>query len=150
MALTSGTCLGPYEILSPIGKGGIVEAIQIVTHPGQAGWPRWSPDGGWLAFFGPPGVWRVPTSGGEPEFLTKASSAPLWSRDGKRIYFAGVDEMAGNVWALSLEDRSERQMTGLSGRRVWLYEDSLATDGQYLYFTWLEDVGDIRVMDVVQ
>ncbi len=58
--------------------------------------------------------------------------------------------MAGNVWALSLEDRSERQMTGLSGRRVWLYEDSLATDGQYLYFTWLEDVGDIWVMDVVQ
>ena len=39
-------------------------------------------------------------------------------------------------------------MTDLTGRRGSLLE-SLASDGQYLYFAWHEDIGDIWVMDVV-
>ena len=40
-------------------------------------------------------------------------------------------------------------MSDFSGKRGNPGVYALATDGQYLYFTWEEDLGDIWVMDVV-
>lgn len=40
-------------------------------------------------------------------------------------------------------------MTDLSGRRGSMGPLALATDGNYLYFTWEDDLGDIWVIDVV-
>ena len=92
----------------------------------------------------------MPTSGGEPEFLTDAPYAgQRWSRDGERVFFTGRGENAGNVWAVSVEDRVTRAMTDLAGRSGTLGAFARATDGRYLYFTWQEDLGDIWVMDVV-
>jgi Tol biopolymer transport system component len=72
--------------------------------------------------------------------------APRWSPDGKHLYYTAP---SGNVWAVSLEDGREYRVTNLVGRNGavgW----GKATDGQYLYFSWWEDDGDIWVMDVVQ
>ena len=41
-------------------------------------------------------------------------------------------------------------MTDFEGKRGDLGSWALATDGDYLYFTWQEDIGDIWVMDVVR
>ena len=93
--------------------------------------------------------------------MIDALSAPLWSTDGKRLFFVRWGEL--DVWALSLEDRRERQIADLKGgigeaafgfrpgRSALgaLEEDSLAADSQYLYFAWEQEVGDIWVMDVV-
>jgi Tol biopolymer transport system component len=88
--------------------------------------------------------------GGEPEILSEQGGyAPRWSPDGKVLYFPGAAERAGNLWALSLEDRREYPITDLAGRRGSL-QYGLATDGKYLYFLWWEDVGDIWVMDVAR
>ncbi len=59
-------------------------------------------------------------------------------------------DINANIWAVSLEDGREYPVTDLSGRHGSLYKFSLATDGDYLYFDWEEDLGDIWVMDVVQ
>ena len=70
-----------------------------------------------------------------------------WSPDGSTIYLYGTDD----IWAISAEDGSERQMTDLRGRTgegIGGYASS--TDGRYLYFTWEENLGDIWVMDVVR
>ena len=40
-------------------------------------------------------------------------------------------------------------MTAFEGRRGSVTGYAYATDDQYLYFTWEEDLGDIWVMDVV-
>ena len=40
-------------------------------------------------------------------------------------------------------------MTDFEERRGSLGVFALATDGDYLYFTWQENIGDIWVMDVV-
>ena len=40
-------------------------------------------------------------------------------------------------------------MTDLVGRPGTLRGICLATDDQYLYFCWREDLGDIWVMDVI-
>ncbi len=61
------------------------------------------------------------------------------------IYFLGLSD----IWVVSLEDEAERPLTDFSGKRGNLGSFALATDGQYLYFTWEEDLGDIWVMDVV-
>jgi len=51
---------------------------------------------------------------------------------------------------LSIKDRSERAVTNLVGKRGTLGIMQPATDGEFLYFPWRDDLGDIWVMDVVQ
>jgi TolB protein len=123
------------------------EARQL-TNAEEDWQPGWSPDGEWIVLQGGGlGLRRVPTSGGEPEFWTDAPYAgQRWSRDGQRVFFSGRGETAGNVWAVSVEDRAMRAMTDLAGRSGTL--GNRATDGRYLYFAWQEDLGDIWVMDV--
>jgi len=90
----------------------------------------------------------VPATGGDPELLGTAkigSEDFVWSRDGQSIYSIGP----ANIWALSLQDRAERAVTNLEGRRGHLGV-GLGTDDRYLYFTWHEDLGDLWVMDVVR
>jgi hypothetical protein len=48
-----------------------------------------------------------------------------------------------------MEDGREYPVTDLTGR-LGDQGHSIATDGEYLYFTWEEVLGDIWVMDVVR
>ena len=94
-------------------------------------------------------LYVVPAEGGEAKQLTTDGHAwrPHWSPDGKEVFFEGIEDKAGNLWAVSVEGGVERALTDFSGKRGSLAR--LATDGEYLYFTWEEDLGDIWVMDVV-
>ena len=69
-----------------------------------------------------------------------------WSPDSKDVYFTD----SGNLWALSIESGVERQLTDLAGKRGTTGLYAIDTDGEYVYFTWRDDLGDIWVMDVVQ
>ena len=48
-----------------------------------------------------------------------------------------------------MEEGREYPVTDLADRygSLWLFD--MATDGEYLFFIWKEDLGDIWVMDVV-
>jgi len=50
---------------------------------------------------------------------------------------------------LTVEDGTSRAISDHSGRRGVLERDALASDEDYLYFSWAENLGDIWVMDVV-
>jgi len=56
------------------------------------GFPRWSPDGTWIAFHGDPDgrpdVFVVPAAGGRPRMLIKGATYPTFSRDGQWVYAA--------------------------------------------------------------
>jgi Tol biopolymer transport system component/serine/threonine protein kinase len=127
---------------------------QVAPHPAGDYHPTWSADGRWLAFVstrgGHPQVWRVATEGGDPQMIISATGlSARWSIDGRHIFFAGPEQQS--FWAYSVTDRTQRPITNLVGRRGMLGVGQMpASDGQFLYFAWRDDLGDLWVMDVVQ
>jgi len=111
-------------------------------------YPDYSPDGRWIVArsLGFGRIWRIPSEGGEAEPITEADGMyTAWSPNGKELYFW----RAGDIWARSMGEGTERAVTSFEDRRGGPGEN-LATDGEYLYFNWREDVGDVWVMDVEQ
>ena len=124
---------------------------RLTDYAGSDMWPAWSPDGRWIVFqsdrAGENRLWRVGAEGGEPEPLTERYSyLPKWAPGGETVFFRGRRQ-SQEFWAITLEDRAERLVADLSGKPG--IQGQYATDGEYLYFTWEERLGDIWVMDVV-
>ena len=94
-------------------------------------------------------MWRVPAEGGSAEPLARRQGTPgQWSSDGQELYFSGGGDSQRGLWAFSMEEGTEYPLTDLTGR-PGQPGPALDADGEYLYFTWQEDLGDIWVMDVV-
>ena len=115
--------------------------------------PEWSRQGNGLVFVDwgeSHSLWYQEQLDVEPRRLTeKTGEYATWSIDGSEVYFIATGDRAGDIWAVSLDDGSEQPMADLSGRIGQLFRNTLATDGNYLYFVWQENLGDIWVMDVV-
>ena len=108
----------------------------------------WSPDGEWIAFWNADGgPQRVRPSGDDATSLPVSGGGHYrWSPDSKSVLYTAD----GDLWVASLENGRERRLTDLAGKRGSLYEWAPDTDGEYVYFTWHDNVGDIWVMDVVE
>src|SRR6476620_2662397 len=89
-------------------------AIRLTSHPGVESYPRFSPDGNWIAFTGQydgdEQVYVIPSGGGEPKQLTfYPSRGPLaprwgldnqvdgWTRDGRIVFRSERDS-----WSLPI------------------------------------------------
>jgi Tol biopolymer transport system component len=130
------------------------EVEQITDHPTVDAMVKWSPDGKSLLFLSSREervrLWRLDVGDGSLQRLTNGPAAySIWSRDGEKIYFTGALERARrDIWEVPAGGGAERTVTDLSGKHGNLGLEALATDGEYLYFTWEEDLADIWVMDV--
>ena len=110
-----------------------------VTHfdSGFSGSPRWSPDGGSIAFDheGNQG-WRIfviANDGSEVRKLTAddtTENIPSWSADGKWIYYASNRTGRFEVWKAPVKGGKGIQVTRNGG-----YTAFESTDGQSLYYT---------------
>ena len=114
-----------------------------------AAFSDWSPDGQWLLYTGVSGrdfqLWKIPAEGGESELLVERSSmAGKWSLDGKTILYT----RAGNLWEYDVEEKLERQLTDFTGKRGSFGMGRVVSDGEFIYFNWGENTGDLWVMDV--
>jgi tricorn protease len=70
------------------------EARRLTSHPGDELYPKFSPDGKWIAFTGEydgnSDVYVIPSEGGEPRRLTYHPAADLvlgWTADSKKVLF---------------------------------------------------------------
>jgi Tol biopolymer transport system component len=99
------------------------DARQLTSGPGRRQTlPAWSPDGRHIAFESTSvstrtDIWVVPTDGGTPRQMTNdpgAENAPMWSRDGKRIYFVsnrGGPASWGDAWQIPAEGGAPTRIT---------------------------------------
>jgi Tol biopolymer transport system component len=111
--------------------------------------PDWSPDGRWITFGRRGGIWRASLDGSTvEEVVSPSSTVGRWAPDGKKLYY--MSTALDNIWSMSLADGSKQPFTDLQGRPGQLGFLALATDGEYVYFTWRQDLSDIWLMDVVQ
>lgn len=130
------------------------EARQITTEASTDYYPQWSPDGKWIFFASlrgqrPYRLWKMPASGGASELAMKGPAHYFrWSKNGRYIYFFGIERGDNDLWRLTLDDGSERRMTRFSQRPGSPGVNALAVDERYLYFTWRNDIGDLWVMGV--
>jgi Tol biopolymer transport system component len=113
---------------------------------GDAVQPSWSPHGFRIAYWGisPSGqrvIWTVPASGGEAVQVTAGTSVdwnPVWSPDGRHLYFASDRSGVTNLWRLPIDERSGRVLgrpepVTTSGQASMLL--SLSRDGRHIVYT---------------
>src|SRR5437867_7791213 len=114
MALNAGSRLGPYEIVAPIGAGGMGEVYKarrvVVPSPSAQtvlSYPRVSPDGRWLAYGSSESgrsqlyVTSFPSGSGKWQVSITGGDMAAWRRDGREVYFAGGSELqAADVTAV--------------------------------------------------
>ncbi len=76
--------------------------------------PNWSPHGDRLAYWGIPrggqrDIWTVGARGGEPVAVTNDPALdwnPVWSPDGRYLYFASDRGGSMNLWRVPIDERS--------------------------------------------
>lgn len=118
-------CYGGDLWSAPAGGG---TAIRLTAHPGIEQFPRFSPDGRWIAFTGQydgdEQVYVIPAEGGVPRQLTfypaRGPNAPRngwdnqvmgWTRDGKSVLFNTIRDAGGaarrNLYTVPFEGGHE-------------------------------------------
>ena len=135
----------------PSGLGGEIwksnadgsDPISLTSLGGNAGTPRWSPDGKWIAFDYRPGarsqIYVMDSGGHSLHQITTDNSnqvVPSWSRDGKSVYFASNRTGTYEVWRRELETGRETQLTHHQGiAPVESY------DGKTIYYSKFDGAG---------
>jgi dipeptidyl aminopeptidase/acylaminoacyl peptidase len=104
------------------------EKKKIAGEPGAADNARWSPDGKWIAFTGTPDrdpgpstsfLYLYPADGGTPKQLSPkfdlSVGTPVWSRDGKTIYFSTNVLEAIELYSADVGSGAVKQLTTRGG-----------------------------------
>ena len=80
---------------------------------GDAVQPQWSPHGYRIAYWanrdGQRDIGTIPAGGGEPVFVTNDTAMdwnPIWSPDGRFLYFSSDRGGSMNLWRIGIDERS--------------------------------------------
>jgi eukaryotic-like serine/threonine-protein kinase len=123
----------------------LVSGKKRVVTAGDATQPSWSPHGRRIAYWGlhqggQRDLWTIAASGGTATPVTNDAAFdwnPVWSPDGKYLYFASDRGGSMNLWRIAIEEESGRVLgtpepvTTPSSNSGFL---SFAADGQQLVY----------------
>ncbi|MCI0617101.1 hypothetical protein L0244_29340, partial [bacterium] len=126
---------------------------------GDAVHPQWSPYGSRIAFWGLWGeggqrdIWSISSTGGEPVKITTSPAVdwnPVWSPDGKFLYFSSDRGGSMNIWRVPIDETSGKT-TGdpkpVTSPSIWSGFLSISQDGKYLTYTALERRSNIQKLE---
>ena len=104
------------------------EKRKLVENLGSDDNARWSPDGQWIAFTGSPdkpggvaptNLYLVAASGGMPKRIAASFDLnvgnPVWSRDGKAIYFSSNILQSNEVFSCDVASGAVKQLSRRGG-----------------------------------
>ncbi|HKQ76103.1 MAG TPA: protein kinase [Blastocatellia bacterium] len=111
----------------------------------DAAQPQWSPHGHRIAYWGTRpdtqrDIWTRPAQGGEPVAVTNDEAPdwnPIWSPDGRYLYFVSERKGSMNLWYVALDERTgqtrgEPELIATSA--VYSQHPTLSRDGRRLAY----------------
>ena len=114
---------------------------------GDAVQPSWSPDGRRIAYWrvragsAQREIWTLPAAGGEPELAVAGKAAellwcPVWSPEGRHLYFAADRSGAMGLWRVRIDARSgavRSEPQQILVPATWSALPSLSADGRIAF-----------------
>ena len=135
------------------------EAVQNLSK-GNAVQPSWSPNGHRIAYVGRlaagPGqgvqmhIWTMPAGGGEPTAVTGGTAAdwcPVWSRDGKHLYFVSDRSGSMNLWRVRVDEASGKptgEPEAIVTPSTYLAHPSISADGKRIAYVNKSETQNIQ------
>ncbi|HXJ91176.1 MAG TPA: protein kinase [Candidatus Binatia bacterium] len=116
-------------------------------YEGDAVLASWSPHNQRIAFthrLGNPArtaIWTIPVSGGTPKPVTSERATnwnPVWSPDGKYLYFSSDRRGSMNLWRVRIDEASGEtrgEPEAITTPAPYLAHPSLSADGRHIAFT---------------
>jgi Tol biopolymer transport system component/DNA-binding winged helix-turn-helix (wHTH) protein len=140
------------------------DSHKLVTTPGRALWPRWSPDGNRLRFTvgGQPNtlatLWEVAADGSNLHPLLEGWNSPAaeccgnWTLDGLHYVFQSTRDWRTDIWMLSEKqeslERARRNPTQLTFGPLNYYSPVPSPDGRKLFVVGEQQRGELVRYDM--
>jgi eukaryotic-like serine/threonine-protein kinase len=122
---------------------------------GDASQASWSPHGDRIAYWGIRGktgwrdVWTMPAAGGPPVEVTNDVATdwnPVWSPDGRYLYFGSDRGGTLNLWRVAIDEKSGKTLGPLEPALLpatYVGHFSFARDGRHLVYRTQEATGNL-------
>lgn len=139
--------LQPLEAGRPVG-----EPRRLTSHPGNASFPAFSPDGRWVAYYriyrnrpsdpaDTRAIWMVPAQGGTAEPVTSGANPevqPSFAPDGRRLAYVAASGGREDIWIVPVgEGRATGSATRLPTPGVTPSMPIWSPDGRVIAFVGL-------------
>jgi Tol biopolymer transport system component len=151
-------------VVNPLGRTGLSElwTIDVATgqkqklFDGDAVQPSWSPHGDRIAFWAIPRItaqrdlWTIPSKGGLPVAVTQDSAVdwnPIWSADGKFLYFASDRGGSMNLWRIAIDEKTGKTSgspQAVTTPSLWSGQLTISRDGRKIAYLALNELASIE------
>ncbi|MFN0110598.1 MAG: protein kinase domain-containing protein [Blastocatellia bacterium] len=120
---------------------------RVLMESDDAAQPRWSPGGQRIAYYrNRRDIWTIAADGSDPRPVTDDAAVdwnPVWSGDGKYLYFASDRKAAASLWRVRIDQATGRtlsQLETVTGPTAEVLQMDLSRDGRSIvYVTRVQD-----------